>query len=281
MAYNQIKYRGTLVKDLGQLPPVRASEGKLSQVFLNLLINASQALDEGKFDSNRVTIRTWVEGENVCAEVKDTGRGISIENQPRIFEPFFTTKPAGSGSGLGLAICRNIITEFEGDLSVETQVGQWTRFLVRLPMAPAAPEAAPAITPKTLPVPVVRGRILVIDDEALILKSMKRLLVRQHDVVTAGSGEAGRAILEHDEAFDVILCDLMMPGMSGMDLHKWLGNRNPGLARRMAFLSGGAFTANAASYLAGVPNPKLEKPIEAATLKRMVAELIGVARATP
>jgi two-component system, cell cycle sensor histidine kinase and response regulator CckA len=277
MAYNQIKYRGALIKDLGQVPPVWASEGKLSQVFLNLLVNASQALDEGKFGSNRITVRSWSEGQYAYAEVKDTGKGISPENQTRIFEPFFTTKPAGKGSGLGLAICRDIVREFEGDLSVESQIGAWTRFVVRVPIARAASEAAPAATSTTLSVPV-RGRILVIDDEELILKSMRRLLMRQHEVLIANSGDEGRDILEGDDAFDVILCDLMMPGMSGMELHEWLKGRNPALAQRMAFISGGTFTADAASYLAGLPNLKLEKPIDAANLRQLVADLIGVSR---
>jgi CheY-like chemotaxis protein len=263
------------------VPTVWASEGKLSQVFLNLLINASHAVAEGHVETNRITIHTWAEGGDVFAEVKDTGNGIPAENLPRIFEPFFTTKPAGVGSGLGLAICRNIITEFGGDIRVESEIGKGTRFVVRLPVKGDGSQGAGGTAgPKAPPVVVARGRILVVDDEELILRTMKRLLGGDHEVVTASSGEEARTILERDQAFDVILCDLMMPQMTGMDLHAWLVKVNADLTGRMVFITGGAFTPMASQYLASVPNRKLEKPLDAATLKRLVAELIGAARAT-
>ncbi len=135
MAANEVKYRAALNKDFGRLPPVWASDGKLSQVFLNLLINAAHAIDDGEAENNSITIRTWTDGNEVFAEVRDTGRGISKKDLARIFEPFFTTKRVGMGSGLGLAVCRNIVTEFGGDIQVESDVGQGARFVVRLPVA--------------------------------------------------------------------------------------------------------------------------------------------------
>jgi PAS domain S-box-containing protein len=280
MAFNEIKYRARLVKDLGTVPPIWASEGKLSQVFLNLLINASHAIDEGQVDQNRITIRTWTEGGDAFAELKDTGKGIPRENLARIFEPFFTTKPMGMGSGLGLAICRNIVADLGGDIQGESEPGKGTRFIVRLPIGAgthhpdrdAAAEDAPERS-------ATRGRILLVDDEELILRSTKRLLDRKHEVVTASSGQAARAILEHDQSFDVILCDLMMPEMTGMDLHEWLAKENPALAEQMVFVTGGAFTPRASECLARVPNLKVEKPIEPAALKRLVSRMVARARA--
>ena len=147
MAKNEIKYRARLVKELGEVPPVWASEGKLAQVFLNLLINASHAIDEGDAENNRITIRSWTEGGEVCAEVSDTGQGIPPETFPHIFEPFFSTKAVGAGSGLGLAICRNIVTAFGGVIDVESRVGEGTRFRVRLPVKPdGAGEEAPPLS---------------------------------------------------------------------------------------------------------------------------------------
>jgi signal transduction histidine kinase len=143
MALTVIKFRAKLVVDDATLPPIWASEGKLSQVFLNLLINAAHAIDEGNVQGNRIEVSTWARGDEVFAEVKDTGRGISAENLPRIFEPFFTTKSAGVGSGLGLPICRNIINEFGGEITVDSDLGKGTRFTVRLPVR-AAPAQAPA-----------------------------------------------------------------------------------------------------------------------------------------
>ena len=282
MAFNEIKYRARLVKDLGQVPSVWGSEGKLSQVFLNLLINAAHAIDEGRVESNRITIRSWAAGSDAYVEVEDTGKGIPPKNLSHIFEPFFTTKPMGMGSGLGLAICRSIIADFGGDIRVESQVARGTRFVIRLPLPANAPEAV-RTRPLTEAVQVspLRGRILVVDDEEMILRTMARLLGQEHEVVTATSGEGGRAILERDQAFDVILCDLMMPEMTGMELHQWLSRHHPVLAEQLVFITGGAFTPLASEYLVGVRNRKLEKPIEAAALKRLVGAIIVSARNKP
>jgi len=277
MAQNEIKFRAKLVKDLGRVPAVLASEGKLSQVFLNLLVNAAHAIDEDDVENNFVKLRTWTEASDVFAEVSDTGRGIPPENLERVFEPFFTTQ--GVGSGLGLAICRSLVNEFGGDIRVESEVGKGTRFVIRLPVMAEAPEQRrDRAVPETPRRPAVRGRILVVDDEEGICRAMQRLLGREHEVVTAASGAEGRALLEQDQAFDLILCDLMMPEMSGMALHAWLAARDPTRAQQMVFLTGGAFTPKAADYLASVANRRIEKPFDPVDLERLVSELIAEAR---
>jgi PAS domain S-box-containing protein len=279
MARNEIKYRATLVTDFGQVPAVLASEGKLSQVFLNLLINASHAVGDGHPADNRIGIHTWSEGEAVFAEVSDNGHGIPPENLKRIFEPFYTTKPVGAGSGLGLAICKNILAEFGGDIGVTSEVGKGSRFVVRLPV-PRAKAAAPPeeAHPETSGLPKVRGRLLIVDDEGAIRTMLQRMLGGDHEVVAAASGEEGRAILEADGSFDVILCDLMMPDMSGMELHEWLVARDPAMADRMVFLTGGAFTPGASEYLARVGNPRIEKPVDKTGLLSVVMERVRESR---
>ncbi len=281
MSRNEVKYCASVVTEFGRVPPVFASEGKLTQVFLNLIINAAHAIGDGPVDQNRITIRTWATGDDVFAEVADTGPGISPENLERIFEPFFTTKKFGKGSGLGLSICRNIVAEFDGDLHVDTEVGKGTRFIVRLPanLAEAVTSGPPALVPKP-PESTRRGRILVVDDEEPIRKTLARLFGRQHDVVTASSGREARALLEKDPAFDLILCDLMMPLVSGMDLHAWLVASAPALAARVVFISGGAFTERAAEYMATVSNRLVDKPFDAAKLKELVAEFIAAVQRT-
>ena len=279
MANNEVKYRASVVTECGQVPPVFASEGKLSQVFLNLIINAAHAIGDGRVDENRITIRTWARGDDVFAEVADTGPGIPPENLERIFEPFFTTKKFGKGSGLGLSICRNIVAEFGGDLRVESEVGKGARFIVRLPAkaAPAVTTSPPVVVPKA-PAPTVRGRILVVDDEEAIRKTLTRLFGQQHEVVSVASGREARAMLERDPAFDLILCDLMMPLLSGMDLHAWLVASAPALAARVVFISGGAFTDSAAEYMATVSNLMVDKPFDSANLSKLVSERIAEAR---
>ena len=277
MAHNEVKHRALLIKELGRLPLVFASEGKLAQVFLNVLINAAQAIPEGHVERNRICVRSWTEGAQVLAEVSDTGPGMPAEILERVFDPFFTTKKLGEGSGLGLAISKAIITEFGGELRVESRVGEGTRVIVRLPSSAAVPlSPLQSGEPKQVEAPR-RGRILLVDDEALIRSVLKRLL-DEHEVVTAASGREARALLEKDPAFDLIFCDLMMPDMTGMDLHAWLLTANPALAQRLVFISGGAFTPHAAAYLASVPNLKLDKPLEPARLKQLAAERVASSR---
>ncbi len=277
MAHNEVKYRAALIKELSPVPLVLGSDGKLAQVFLNLLINAAHAIGDGHADQHRIFVRTWAEDGQVYGEVRDTGHGISRENLERIFEPFFTTKKVGEGSGLGLSISRNIITEFGGDIRVESEVGRGTRMVVRLPAAsdqvrePAAPLLKPVAT-------APRGRLLVVDDEEPIRRVLSRVLGASHEVVTAASGREGKALLERDTAFDLILCDLMMPDMSGMELHAWLADHDPALARRVVFVSGGAFTPSAGEYLQSVDNLKLDKPFDVAKLLSLVAERVKLAR---
>ena len=280
MASNEIRFRSSLVEDFKPVPFVWASEGKLSQVFLNLLINASHAMDERDIDSRCITVRTWTENGNVFTAVEDLGAGIPPENMARIFEPFFSTKRSGAGSGLGLSICRNIVSEFGGDIQVESKVGQGTRFVVRLPAwtEAAAPQAPPVSQRSVLP--SVRGRILIIDDEAPLRVVMQRLL-NAHDVVSAASGKEAMAILERDQAFDLILCDLMMPEVTGIDVHHWLMARDPGLAERIVFVTGGVFGAVAAEYLSDTGNLKIEKPFDNSEFKDVVSERIRAAKSEP
>jgi PAS domain S-box-containing protein len=268
MAFNEIKYRARLVKDLQQVPAVWATEGKLSQVFLNLLINACHAIPEGQVEANTIHVRIFTRDTNVVAEVQDSGSGITPENLGRIFEPFFTTKPPGKGSGLGLPICRKLVTEFGGDISVESRPGQGARFVVRLPACdPLAPEATPAG-----PRPPASGprRILLVDDEGALLQSLSRMLGREHTVVTAASAQQAQAILEEDPTFDLVLCDVMMPGTDGVDLHRWIQSHAPVLATQWVFMTGGVSSSRTTEHLVRSGCPRLEKPFTRAEFDQVL-----------
>jgi signal transduction histidine kinase len=137
MARSEIRHRARLVREYGSLPPVQANETRLGQVFLNLIVNAAQAIPEGSdVKDHEIRVTTWRDetGWAVIA-VKDTGSGISPENLGRLFSPFFTTKPAGVGTGLGLSICHGIITGMGGRITVESELGRGTVFRVFLPLA--------------------------------------------------------------------------------------------------------------------------------------------------
>jgi len=278
IAQNEIKYRAKLDKDLGSTALVLASEGRLSQVFLNLVVNAAHAIHEGDVEHNRIMVRTWQEGPTVLVEVRDTGAGIPPEHRERIFEPFFTTKPVGVGSGLGLYIVRNIVAGYGGTIEVQSEVGAGSRFLIRLPAATGKPVEEELAEPPTVEAAAARGRVLVIDDDPGIRRVLRRILV-QHELVEAESGDGAVEVLAQDQRFDVILCDVMMPTMSGTDLHRWLVEHSPGLARRVIFVTGGAFTPDAREYLDRLDNRRLQKPFEAAEVRRLVGDRVLAARA--
>ncbi len=279
MAFNEIKYRARFVKDFGEIPKVPAGEGSLSQVFLNLLINAVHAIDEGRVDENEIRVKTRQEADDVCIQVSDTGKGISPKNLERIFDPFFTTKSIGEGSGLGLTISRNIIAGYGGRIDVSSTEGEGTCFTIRIPIRPN--QAGQAVIDNSTPlVSTTGGRILIIDDEVGILEALADTL-DDHEVMTASSAKKGMALANSHRNFDLVLCDLMMPEMSGMSFHQWLSTAHPALAGRLVFITGGAFTPKARDYLSKVENLCIHKPFDLERLPFQVAELIAANRSKP
>ncbi|HEX7488971.1 MAG TPA: ATP-binding protein, partial [Anaeromyxobacteraceae bacterium] len=274
IAENQLRSRARLLLDLRDVPPVRGSEHELAQVALNLLVNAAQATPEGRPDEHAIRVTTRLAGDGrVALEVSDTGSGISPENLPRIFDPFFTTKAVGEGSGLGLAVCHGIVEALGGTIEVESTLGRGTCFRVLLP----AQEAEPAPTPPAESAPASkRGRVLVLDDEPLVCRAVARTLAGDHEVVALTDPSEALTRLAGGERFDVVVCDLMMPGLTGMECHEALRTSRPELARNMIFLTGGAFTAKARAFLDRVPNVRVDKPFDADELREVVAR--GVAR---
>jgi signal transduction histidine kinase len=274
MAWNEIRHRAHLVKDYGACPPAWGNESRLGQVFLNLIINAAQAIPDGRSSENEIRVVTRPVEDRVLVEITDTGSGIPPEVVPRIFDPFFTTKPAGIGTGLGLAICHRIVTTLGGTINVESKVGQGTIVRVTLPVAHEKGVTGPAL-PTVSAAPRRRGRILVIDDEPMINAILRRMLGRDHDVEAASSVREALDRVRRGESFDVILCDLMMPEMTGMDLHEQLLADHPALAERLVFMTGGAFTPAAREFLDRVPNQRLEKPFEPHILRSVIQNMIA------
>jgi PAS domain S-box-containing protein len=270
MAWNEIRHRAQVVKSYGQIPYVMANESRLGQVFLNVVVNAAQAIAEGQANAHQIAVRTAVEpgSTRVLVEITDTGPGIPHAVLARLFTPFFTTKAPGVGTGLGLAISRRIITGLGGDITIDSQVGRGTVVRILIPVARDVPEevAPPMVVERSQR----RGRILVVDDEPMMARAVLRFLGVDHEVVVLGDGQEALSRLDQGERFDVIVCDLMMPTVTGMDLHAKLSVTVPDQASRMVFLTGGAFTPRARAFLDEVPNVRLEKPFEMQTLRAIV-----------
>ncbi|MEM6927591.1 MAG: ATP-binding protein, partial [Myxococcota bacterium] len=238
---------------------------QLVQVVVNLLVNAAQAQESG----GTIVVRLTSRESMVRLTVEDSGPGIPEPLQRRIFDPFFTTKQR-SGTGLGLAIVQRLVSELGGSVQVRSQVGKGSRFIVVLPaMAPLAPPPAKAPAARETPPPARSARLMVIDDEPLVANVLARFLTA-HDVETSLSAdEALPRLLETRP--DLILCDLMMPGMTGAQLYAELEREGSGLHQRMVVMSGGAFTSETQAFLERAQCPVLTKPF----LKKDVTELVN------
>jgi len=275
MVKHSIDQRARLVREIGAVPLVRADEARLGQVFTNLLMNAVQAIAGVDVAANavRVVTRTDEEGRAVV-EVHDTGAGIPAAVRGRIFDLFFTTKEVGEGTGLGLSICHEIVTGLGGTIEVESVEGGGSTFRVVLPPAsgPAKVKSEPVGAPDTST--TRRGRVLVVDDDAMSGKAIARVLGGENDVRAVTSGAEALSILRGGAVFDVVLCDLMMPQMTGMDLHAILLAEAAEVAGRMVFITGGAFTSEGRTFLDTVPNQHVDKPFGAQHLRGVVRAMV-------
>jgi CheY-like chemotaxis protein len=264
MAHNEIRHRATVVESYAQgLPPVHANASRLGQVFLNLLMNAAQAIPEGHAAGNEIRVRARREGDQVVVEIEDTGAGIPPSLMKRIFDPFFTTKAPGVGMGLGLSICHQSISALDGTISVDSSPGIGTTFRVTLPVATTAADEAAAPEPAEIP----RTRILLVDDEVAVGRSLSALLAGEHEVVPVTHARDALARLRSGERFDVILCDLMMPEISGIELYAQMP---PDERERIVFMTGGAFTPQAREFLARSERPRLAKPFTEQELREAI-----------
>jgi PAS domain S-box-containing protein len=279
MVKNQVAHRACLeVQVPDVLPPARARTSELGRVFLNLLVNASQAIPEGQADRNRITVVARREGDAVVVEISDTGAGIAQELRERIFEAFFTTKPVGVGTGLGLTIARSIVERAGGRMELDSEEGRGSTFRVFLPVADRVGAPAPDVG-STAEAAAPRHSVLIVDDEPLVRRSLARALARRHDVTTVGSGAEALRRIDEGERFDAVLCDLMMPSMDGIAFYGALAARDPSWLPRVAFVTGGAFGERATRFLTQNAIPTLPKPIEPAALLAEIERLASAARA--
>jgi signal transduction histidine kinase len=274
LANNDIRHRARLIRTYGPTPLVAASEARLGQVFLNLVVHACQSLPDGAADENEIRVVTFTDPRGWAAiEIHDTGPGLDAVEGARIFEPF-AVGPHGPGTGLGLAVCRSVVASLGGEITAEPAPGRGSVFRVTFPPMSVEESAAVGVGGGVAPGDR-RGRILVIDDEPLVARSILRMLVRGHEVTIETSAAAALARIEAGQPFDLVLCDVMMPKLSGPDFHARLAKTRPALARKLVFVTGGAFTPGAARYLEEAGIPVLEKPFDAEVVRALVQELLG------
>ncbi len=261
----ELKQRARVREALADVGSVEADAVRLSQVFVNLLVNAAHALQDR---DGTIDVGVKREGDRVVAYVRDDGPGIPPDVLERVFDPFFTTKPVGEGTGLGLPVSRGIVESMGGELRLESEVGRGTTVFVDLPLATPEPDAAsPSLVPKE---PPPRRRWLVVDDDELVLRSVRRLLY-DHDVTCVAEPEEGLGkMVASPSAWDIILCDITMPGMSGIEVHRKLAEQESEAASRMTFMTGGVFSGEAKTFIQDHPSRVLEKPLSRAALLALV-----------
>ena len=275
IAHNEIRHRATVVESYAPgLPLVEGNASRLGQVFLNLLINAAQAIPEGHATDNEIRVRATGGNGEVTVEIEDTGAGIPAAIIRRIFDPFFTTKEPGVGMGLGLAICHQIVSAMDGQISVESKPGSGTTFRVILPVTGSRARPASAV----IAPPVLTGaRILLVDDEVAVGRSLCALLAGDHEVVPVTRARDALERIRSGEHFDVILCDLMMPDVSGIELYAQMSVEE---RERIVFMTGGAFTPQTREFLAKIDRPRLDKPFSERELREAI-ERVTATRDTP
>jgi len=274
---NEVRHRARVRRELGEVAYVVANEARLGQVFLNLLVNAAQAIPDGQVERHEIALRTFEDEKGrVVVEVSDTGSGIAPEHLARIFDPFFTTKPVGVGTGLGLSICHGIVSGLGGEIQVESQVGKGTRVRVVLPAEAQQEEVLPVRAVAPVAPPSRQARLLVVDDEPLVARGVTRLLEGECSAEGTSSAREALERLSQGERFDLLLCDVMMPEMSGEAFFHQLGQVAPDQSERVVFITGGAFTPEARAFLESLPPGRcVFKPLAAEVLRALVWEQLA------
>jgi len=247
------------------IPETMADAHQLQQVFLNLITNAEQAMEQKEGHHHRLTVRTRRSGDAIRIEVEDTGAGIPANLIERIFNPFFTTKPTGSGTGLGLSISLGIVREHEGKIWAENSPQAGARFVVEVPVTEPRLSGEHAAVTHVQQLGSDSLRVLVVDDEASVRVSLQRYLAgKGHQVETTASGEDALVRLKGSK-YDAVILDMRMPDLSGEQLFERLRSNDPSHAERVIFTTGDLVNEQMKRFLDGTGRPCVSKPFEFAS----------------
>jgi len=271
---NNIKVITQLAPDV---PQTVVDPGHLQQVLLNLIVNAEteMKLAHGK---GRLTITTEKSDNTIKICVKDNGPGIKPEVMDMIFDPFFTTREVGQGTGLGLSLCYGIVTEHKGKIYAESQPGKGATFVVELPIVTEAEPLKPAEPVVKKPQKASKARILVVDDEKVIRDLVKLVLADEgHEVDTVDNAADALKKIK-SQKYKLILVDIKMPGISGVDLYKRIQKIDKSLARKVVFITGDIMGADTEKFLYETKVARIDKPFDVEQLSREVQRALSGGR---
>ncbi|HTM46785.1 MAG TPA: response regulator [Polyangiaceae bacterium] len=266
MAWNEVRYRARLVKNYGETPLVEASESRLGQLFLNLVVSATQGLAEGRWTENRIIVSTSTDDQGrAVIEIQGTGPGSFGSHAERNTIPGARHK----SPGIAFAICQRIVANLGGLIESDRVKGHHTTFRVTLPPARALPterSTMPPLSRSTRP----RGRVLLIDDEPRNVSAVVRALSREHHIETSHDAVVAMAKIKNGERFDVILCAMVMGEQSGMDVYRALVKIDKEQARNLIFLTSDALPPQLREFLADVPNQRIDKNFDTIHLRLLI-----------
>jgi PAS domain S-box-containing protein len=277
MKVNNIEVEARLASEL---PLTIADAGQLQQVFLNIVLNAEHFMAKAH-NRGRLVVKTEEVNGNIRASFTDDGTGISLENLDKIFNPFFTTKEVGKGTGLGLSICHSIITQHQGRIYAQSQLGKGATFVIELPIVAEPVQTGKAKETGKEPEKSPGAKILVVDDEKAILTFLSRLLTGWgHTVETINNADTALERLK-TERYSLILLDIKLPGMSGIELYHHIEKTVPALTRRVMFITGDVMEGTTREFLEKSRAAHITKPLDIEALKKMINHALNQTQAAP
>lgn len=261
--------------DVRPTPPVELNAAQFGQVLLNLLTNAAQALaDDDQTHHKRLEVRNRQEADEVVVEIADNGPGIAPQIRRHIFKPFVSTKSDDAGTGLGLSICRKIVESAEGTIEVESQPGEGSLFCVRLPAATEVATRSFEVVPESASSREQGGRILIVDPEPTLGRSLQRVLQDRHEVVAVQTKGEAVELLSGSPSFDVVLCDHRLRGGMGRDLFRWIQDHAPHYWDRLVAMTANRVDPRSRQTLEQLPNPWIAKPFDLDRLRGIIDRLV-------
>jgi PAS domain S-box-containing protein len=262
-----------------RLPWTVVDIGRIQQVFLNIILNAEQAMLSARGEGRLLVTTKLIDG-SIRVSFQDNGPGISPENLNMVFDPFFTTKAVGEGTGLGLSICYGIMKEHHGKISVQSKPGKGAIFTLELPLIAETQQSEPPAPSGDERARTTGAKVMVVDDEAGVREIIDRALTAQgHSVDAMDNASAALERLEH-EPYHLVLLDIRMPGMDGVEFYGHLKKLAPSLARRVLFMTGDSMSAGTADFLSKTKVPFMHKPFGITELRSKIDHILS-GRAKP